>query len=199
LAARPDRALPVVSPQRDALLAPKPSFDSARAGWVPAPPRGDADGSRTWEQSQARNTYERDAYNRDADIRDADNRYGDERDDVDAGNYAPRYAPRYGNAPPPRFYNRGDEGYGDNAGDNSGDRDDYDNGPTANNAGADAYNAPYAYRPYAYRPYAYGRYAYGRYAYRPYAYGRFAYGPPARPHLVRGPYGRWYLLLPYSR
>jgi hypothetical protein len=150
--------------------------------------------------SQQREPYERDAYNRDADTRYADNRYGDERnefgrdgtearDDADAGNYAPRYTPRYADAPPPRFYNRGDEGYGDNAGDNSGYRDGADNGPTANNAGADAYNAPYAYRPYAYRPYAY----------RPYAYRPYAYGPPARPRLVRGPYGRWYLLLPYGR
>lgn len=181
LASRPDRALPAVSPQRDARSLPQRSFNSAQAGRISAPPHGNADGPRTAEPLQARDTYERDAYNRDADARDAYNRDADERDGADAGNDAPRYAPRYAEAPPPRTYDRDDNGYGDNAGDNSGNGEGTDNDPDADTASAyrDGYSAPYAYRPYA--------------------YGRQAYEPPARPRLVRGPYGRWYLLPPYGR
>ena len=148
---------------------------------------------------QARDSSERDTYNRDADTQDADDRdtdnrdtderddfdrYGTEaRDDADVGDDVPRYA----DAASARAYDRGDDGYGDDARDNSGGRDGYDNGPIENDApGAYryAYNVPRAYVPYAYRPHAYWVHS---------------YGPPARPRLVRGPYGRWYLLPPYGR
>jgi hypothetical protein len=151
-APRPDRALPSVSPRRDA------------------------------------NT--REAYERDTDERADFDRYGPAaRDDADAGDAAPRNASRYADAvpQPPRAYDRGDDGYGDNTGDNSGNRDGADNGRAANDVQSAyryAYNAPRAYVPYAYRPGAYWVHS---------------YGPPVRPRLVRGPYGRWYLLPPYGR
>ena len=147
---------------------------------------------------QARDSSERDAYDSDADTQDADesdadesddfSRYGTEaRDDADVGGDAPRYVPRYADAAPTRAYERGDDGYGDDARDNSGGRDGYDNGPIENDASGSyryAYNAPRAYVPYAYRPHAYWVHS---------------YGSQARPRPVRGPYDRWYLLPPYGR
>ena len=102
---------------------------------------------------------------------------------------APRYVPRYSDAAPqqPRAYDRGNDDYDDDASDNSDNRGGADNGPIENDdrsAYRYAYNAPHAYVPYAYRPHAYWVHS---------------YGPPARPRLVRGPYGRWYLLPPYGR
>ena len=203
------------------IIAPVSAPRPDRASSPVSPRRGNADSPRTASQMQARDSSERDTYNRDADTQDADDRDTDDRDTDerdnfdrdgtetrdDAGNDAPRYAPRYADAPryvpryanAPRYvpryadmasaraYDRGDDGYGDDARDNSGGRDGYDNGPIENDApGAYryAYNVPRAYVPYAYRPHAYWVHS---------------YGPPARPRLVRGPYGRWYLLPPYGR
>jgi hypothetical protein len=140
----------------------------------PAPPHSYADGPRTAGQLQARESYERDAYDRDANTRDADERDNFDRDgtetreDADAGNEAP---PRYADAASAPTYDRSDDGYGDDAGDYSDDRDGYDNGPTAN-------NAPGTYRN---------------------AYAPDGYGSAAHPRLVPGPDGRWYLLPPYGR
>ena len=123
---------------------------------------------------QAPDAYERDAYNRDADIRDADERDDFDRDGTEArGNADAGYdaSPRYADVASARAYDRGDDSHGDNAGDNSGDHDGYDNGPAANNAGVyrDADNVSYADE------------------------------PPARPRMVLGRDGHWYLLLYYGR
>jgi len=114
----------------------------------------------------------RDSSERDAYDRDADTREADNRD---ADNDAPRYSPRYADVASARAYDRGDDGYddgySDNAGGNSGDRIGHDNGPAANNAGfyRDTDNVSYADE------------------------------PPARPRMILGRDGHWYLLLYYGR
>jgi hypothetical protein len=129
--------------------------------------------------SSQRDSREIDAYDREADAQtadgdgerdDFDNYAADERDDDgdDAADDAPRYAPRYADAAPERTYSRSG-GYG------SGSYVNY--GPAADRGN---YNAPYGNLPDAYRPGA---------------YWVDAEGPPARPHMVRGPDGHWYLLL----
>jgi hypothetical protein len=117
-------------------------------------------------------------------------------DDVDD---APRHGRDYADtrSRPPRTYGRDHDGYGDGTPNNYPNRDGYENGPAANNAPSDdrdAYDAPDGSARYGYGPYTYGPWAH-----RPDAYQPYAYRPPARPRFVRGPDGRWYLLLPSRR
>jgi len=185
-------ATPTLPPRRQAAPDSAPTTPvivrdmAARAERAPAT-------SQRESAMPPRDTYDRDAYDRDGDsdadtedaeAQDFNGRDAGARDDADAGGYAPPYAPRYADAPPPRAYERGDDGDDTNEESAGG----YYDGPAANNA-ADAYRGADAYRPHAYRPHAYG----------PHAYGRYAYGAPARPRQVRGPDGRWYLVLPYGR
>ena len=179
MAAPRDRVLTQASPQRVAEVA--------------APPRANADRPRLAEQLPAREPREIDADDGETDARiadgerdDIDNDAADERDGAgdDAPRYEPRYAPRYAEAQPPRAYGRSN-GYSN--GYNNGYDNGYGNGPYANDSpGAyrDTDDAPYGNVPDAYKPHA---------------YWVNAYEPPARPRMVRGPYGRWYLLMHFGR
>ena len=179
IAAPRGRVLTQASPQRVAEVA--------------APPRANADRPRLAEQLPAREPGEFDADDGETDARiadgerdDIDGDAADERDGAgdDAPRYEPRYAPRYAEAQPPRAYGRSN-GYSN--GYNNGYDNGYGNGPYANDSpGAyrDTDDAPYGNVPDAYKPHA---------------YWVNAYEPPARPRMVRGPYGRWYLLMHFGR
>ena len=171
LTSRMDRVLPPISPHRD-------------EGRV-APPRGND--SRLAQLHAMLD--DRDAYNAngpDVDAADADDRGADQRDDFNRHSTGTRQARDDGDGPPDNYPNR----------------DGYAYGPAANNAPSDdrdGYDAPEGNARYANGPQPYGPSADRPYAYRRYAYGPYGYRPLARPHYVRGPDGRWYVLLPGRR
>lgn len=197
LTSRMDRALPPISPHRDeGRVVPPREYDPRYAQQHSVLEDRDADNGN--------------ANGPDVDAPGADDRGAGERgdfdryraetknipDDVDD---APRHGRDYADtrSRPPRTYGRDHDGYGDGTPNNYPNRDGYENGPAANNAPSDdrdAYDAPDGSARYGYGPYTYGPWAH-----RPDAYQPYAYRPPARPRFVRGPDGRWYLLLPSRR
>jgi len=169
LTSRMDRALPPVSPYRD----------EARV----VPPRGnDSRMAQLHAMLDDRDAYH--ANGPDVDAPDADDRGADERGDFNRYGPATREARDDGDDAPNYYPSR--DGYAYGPGANHAPSDDRDANDSPDGSARYAYG-PQPYGPSAYRPYAYQRYAYGPYGYRP------------RPRYVRGPDGRWYVMLPDRR